>query len=245
MLGLLSMGCIGPIAGVPAIVLGSIARRDIDRSNGHLRGRAIAAGGIVSGLFGTGLGVVLVLWFIGAALVPEPPESRATIRRPAPVAASAAPPDQAPPASVSPPPVPSGTHAYGSLEVVDLDRSRPLRAQLGEIVRRSRGRTVLVQTYVNGSPACAAIAAALPDKRMQGALANVTLVRVDVEEYENELRKMKVETRTAPWFYKLDARGNPTDAISAEAWEANVPENMAPVLGKFVHRAKPARRPRR
>ena len=64
-LGLLSMGCIGPIAGVPAIILGSIARRDIDRSNGQLGGRAVAAGGIVSGLFGTGLGVVLVhicLW---------------------------------------------------------------------------------------------------------------------------------------------------------------------------------------
>ena len=244
-LGLLSMGCIGPIAGIPAIVLGSIARRDIDRSNGQLGGRAIAAGGIVSGLFGTGLGVVLVLWFAGAALAPEMPESRATIKRPAPVAASAAEPDEPSPASVSPPPVPSGTRAYGSLEVVDLDRSRPLRAQLAEIVKQSRGRTVVLQTYVKASPACAAVAAALPDKRMQGALANVTLVRVDVDEYDNELRKMKVETRTPPWFYKLDARGNPTDAISADAWEANVPENMAPVLRKFVHPTKAKARPRR
>ncbi|MDF2695512.1 MAG: hypothetical protein K0S65_3895, partial [Labilithrix sp.] len=33
-LGILSMGCAGPVTGVPAIILGSIARRDIERSNG-------------------------------------------------------------------------------------------------------------------------------------------------------------------------------------------------------------------
>lgn len=241
-LGLLSMGCAGPVAGVPAIILGSIARRDIDRSNGHLGGRAIAAGGIVSGLFGTGLGVVLVLWFVGAAITPETPASTAAITQPTPVPTLAAAPDEPPPMLVAPPPVPSGTRSYGSLEVVDLDESRPLRAQLAEIVKRSRGRTVVLQTYVRWSPACTAVAAALPDRRMQGALANVTLVRVDIDEYDSELHKMKIETTTAPWFYKLDAKGNPTDAISADAWDANVPENMAPVLGKFVRPSTPKRR---
>ena len=77
---------------------------------------------------------------------------------------------------------------------------------------------------------------------MQRALANVTLVRVDVEEYERDLRSMSVETRSAPWFYRLDGKGDPTDAISAAAWDAHSPENMAPVLGRFVH--KPARRKR-
>jgi hypothetical protein len=135
--------------------------------------------------------------------------------------------------------------------VVDLDDSRPLRAQLGEIVQRARAadhaRTVVLQTYVTSSSACDAVDAALPDKRMQGALANVTLVRVDIEEYRNELRSMKVETHSAPWFYKLDGRGETTaDAISGAAWEANLPENMAPVLGKFVHhRTSPTRRHKR
>ena len=242
MLGLLSMGCAGPVAGVPAIVLGSIARRDIDRSNGRLAGRAIAAGGVVSGLFGTGLGIVIVLWFVGAAIAPEAPASTAAITQPTPVPTLAASLEEPPPVIVAPPPLPSGTRSYGTLEVVDLDGSRPLRTQLTEIVKRSRGRTVVLQTYVRWSPACAAVAAALPDKRMQRALANVTLVRVDVDEYDSELDKMKIETTTAPWFYKLDAKGNPTDAISGDAWGADVPENMAPVLRKFVHRSTPKKR---
>jgi hypothetical protein len=47
---------------------------------------------------------------------------------------------------------------------------------------------------------------------------------------------MRVETRSAPWFYRLDALGRPMDALSADAWDDNLPENMAPVLGAFVRR---------
>jgi hypothetical protein len=76
---------------------------------------------------------------------------------------------------------------------------------------------------------------------MGRTLPNVTIVRVDIEEYQRDLGAMKVETRTAPWFYRLDAKGDPTDALSAENWET--PENMAPLLGRFVRRA-PNRRGR-
>lgn len=237
-LGLVSLGCVGPLAGLPAIVLGSLARRDIDRSRGTLTGRAVAAGGIVSGLFGTGLGVVLALWAMGAAFAPETDEDAP----PAISAATAAAPEPAPALATAPAPAKSGAHTYGSLEVIDLDESRSLHAQLVEIVSRSRGRTVLLQTNAKASAACAAVAAALPDERMRRALADVTLVRVDIDEYETELAQMKVVTTTTPWFYKLDAKGEPTDAISADAWGADDPENMAPALGKFVHRASQRRR---
>jgi hypothetical protein len=243
-LGLSSLACIGVVAGLPAIVLGALARRDIDRSNGTLQGRALAVAGIISGLFGTGLGVVMLLWLMGAAFAPSTTADRDSALRTqkmtlnAPEGAEGKPTSDQPPVTAPSPSVPSGTRSYGSLEVVDLDASRPLRAQLGEIVRRARGRTVVLQTVVRSSSACLAVAAALPDTRMQRALANVTLVRVDVDEYDRELGAMKVETKSAPWFYKLDTKGEPTtDAISADAWEANLPENMAPVLGKFVHRA--------
>ncbi|MBX3207078.1 MAG: DUF4190 domain-containing protein [Labilithrix sp.] len=237
-LGLLSIGCVGPVAGLPAIILGSRARRDIDRSNGALTGRAIAAAGVVSGLFGTGLGVVLALWAIGAVFDPDMTDE------PLPAAGPAleAPADPPPTFTARPAPTTSGAHTYGSLEVIDLDDSRGLHAQLAEIVQRSRGRTVVLQTNARGSAACAAVAAALPDERMRGALADVTLVRVDVDEYESELQEMRVVTTAAPWFYKLDAKGQPTDAMSGDAWGADLPENMAPVLGKFVHRAAPRRR---
>lgn len=238
-LGLLSLTCFGALTGLPAMILGALARRDIDRSLGTLSGRGLAAGGIVSGLFGTGAGVVVFLWLLGAAFAPEPAKGQMVAVAP-PATMIEEPPVVAP----SPPETyRAGTRWYGSFEVVDLDPSRGLRSQIAEIVRRSRGRTVVLQTVAQSSSACAAVAAALPDARMQRALANVTLIRVDIDEYDRELASMKIETTTAPWFYKLDEQGRPTDAISADAWGANI-DNMAPILGKFVHRTTPSRRHR-
>jgi hypothetical protein len=75
LLGLSSVLCLGAVTGLPAVVLGALARKDIDRSSGTLTGRGIAAGGIVSGLFGTGLGFVMLLFVLGGML--ERPQSAA------------------------------------------------------------------------------------------------------------------------------------------------------------------------
>jgi hypothetical protein len=224
-LGLLSMSCMGLFAGIPAIVLGSMSRKEIDRSQGALTGRGIAAGGIVTGLFGTGLSLVVLVALLGGVL-----EATQT---PAPRSES--------PLRV---PVAAGTRSYGSLDVVDLDATTVLGKQLSDIskVATGKGRTVILQTYVRSSSECAEVAAALPDPRMQRALANVTLVRVDIDAFEDELRTMRVDTESVPWFYKLDGTGRPTDAISADEWDANSPENMAPVLGDFARGALGARR---
>src|SRR5262245_54218669 len=66
-LGLSSMACLGAFTGIPAIVLGALARKEIDRSGGQLTGSNIAAFGIVTGLFGTGLSIVLGLMMVGGA----------------------------------------------------------------------------------------------------------------------------------------------------------------------------------
>ncbi len=214
-LGIASMTCLGFVTGLPAIVLGALARRDIDRSGGALAGANVAAAGIVSGIFGTGLSLVLSVFVLASVLQSTRAET-ADVPVRVPVAA--------------------GTRSYGSLDVVDVDEARPLHAQLVELARRNAGtgRTVLLQTYVRSSPECAQVAASLPDSQMQRALANVTLVRVDVEAFEDELEEMRVETDTVPWFYKLDSASRPTDAISADEWDDNVPENMAPVLAGFA-----------
>jgi hypothetical protein len=224
-LGLMSVTCMGLFAGIPAIVLGAMSRKEIDRSQGALTGRGLAAGGMVTGLFGTGLSLVLFVALLGGAIETiKPPEPRSESPLRVPVAA--------------------GTRSYGSLEVVDLDTQRTLKAQLVEISRTAtgKGRAVILQTYVRSSRECAEVASALPDPRMQGALANVTLVRVDIDAFESELTAMRVDTQSAPWFYKLDGNGRPTDAISADEWDENVPENMAPVLGDFARGALGARR---
>jgi hypothetical protein len=224
-LGLMSVTCMGLFAGIPAIVLGAMSRKEIDRSQGALTGRRLAAGGMVAGLFGTGLSLVLFVALLGGAIETmkaTEPRSESPLRVP----------------------VAAGTRSYGSLDVVDLDTQRALKAQLAEIARTatSKGRTVMLQTYVHSSRECAEVAAALPDPRMHGALANVTLIRVDIDAFEGELKAMHVDTASAPWFYKLDGNARPTDAISADEWDENVPENMAPVLGDFTRGALGARR---
>jgi hypothetical protein len=209
--------CLGAITGLPAIILGSMARRDIDRSQGRLSGSGMAAGGIMAGLFGTGLGLVILMSVLGGAFELAKEE----------------------PGPAAPPvPVASGTRSYGSLDVVDLDESKPLRIQLAEAADRSPGKTLVLQTYARTSPECARIAVSLSDRRMQHALANVTLVRVDVERFAPELRAMRVETETHPWFYKLDAHAMPVHGISRSAWGESVPEKRAPVLARFVWAAR-------
>ncbi len=225
LLGVLSMTCLGFLAGIPAIVLGAMSRKEIDRSQGALSGRGIAAGGIVTGLFGTGISLVVLVTLLSSAVESaNPPEPRTESPLRVPVAA--------------------GTRSYGSLDVIDLDSRATLKSQLGDIVRTAsaRKRIVMLQTYVRSSKECAEVAAALPDTRMQKALTNVTLVRVDIDAFEDELKDMRVETESAPWFYKLDANARATDAISADEWDANIPENMAPILQDFAKGALGARR---
>ena len=60
--------CLGALTGIPAIILGSLARRDIDRSDGTLTGRGLAAAGITSGLLGTGFGLVLAISLLSGGL---------------------------------------------------------------------------------------------------------------------------------------------------------------------------------
>jgi hypothetical protein len=223
-LGVMSVTCLGLFAGIPAIVLGAMSRKEIDRSQGALTGRGIAAGGIVTGLFGTGLSLVILVALLGGALERAHPAE--------------------PTAQSSRVPVAAGTRSYGSLDVVDLEANANLDKQLAVITKTAagKGRTVILQTYVRSSKECAEVAAALPDPRMQRALANVTLVRVDIDTFEEELKAMRVDTEAAPWFYKLDGSAHPTDAISADEWDANIPENMAPVLGDFARGALGSRR---
>ncbi len=227
-LGVLSMTCLGFLAGIPAIVIGAMSRKEIDQSQGKLSGRGIAAGGIVTGLFGTGISLIVVVTLLSGAIEAVNPGDPTTPRTESPLRV----------------PLAAGTRSYGSLDVVDLDTKRKLKTQLAEIAKAAsaKNRTVMLQTYVRSSKECAEVAAALPDTRMQRALTNVTLIRVDIDAFKGELEAMRVETDSAPWFYKLDENARPTDAISADEWDANTPENMSPVLGGFARGVLGARR---
>lgn len=61
-LGIVGLLCCGLITGIPALVLGRVAQKEIDASGGSQQGRGMATAGLV-------LGVIAVAWSIIAALL--------------------------------------------------------------------------------------------------------------------------------------------------------------------------------
>jgi hypothetical protein len=219
---------VGLTLGVPAIVLGALAHRDMRRQaavSGGATGGGLATAGILLGSFGS---LLFFGWLAVVMLV---------IFSPAPQTAQTAHPDDPPadePAATSEPAV--GVHGHAS--IVDLHPAGgTLRAQLSNEVSSARraGEAVLVETSASACEPCGEIAEAMPEPSVQQALSKVRLLRVDVAEFRPELAGLRMNEPTVPWFYVLDSRGQPRDAISADEWDDNVADNIAPVLEAFVH----------
>lgn len=207
--------------GIPAIILGALAHRDIRASGRSARGGGFATAGIILGSIGSTVffgwvGIVAYSMFaadpIPAAHMPAAPAA------PAPAVVSS-----------------TGHPARGS--VVELHPSAgALHAQLiSQTSSAARaGESVLVETSVSSCEPCSEIERAVTDPAVLSALSKVRLLRIDVREFRAELAGLRMNEPTVPWFYLLDTRGQPRDAISADEWDDNDAENIAPVLGAFV-----------
>lgn len=64
-LGVLSLTCLGFLSGIPAMLLGRSAGREIAASGGRLGGDGIATAGFVTGLVGTLLSALALLALVG------------------------------------------------------------------------------------------------------------------------------------------------------------------------------------
>jgi Domain of unknown function (DUF4190) len=64
-LGVVSMVCFGFLTGIPAIIVGIRARKEIRLSHGRTSGDGLALGGIITGIIGTLLGIAAVALVIG------------------------------------------------------------------------------------------------------------------------------------------------------------------------------------
>jgi hypothetical protein len=218
--------------GIPAIVFGTLAHRDIRRSDGLSGGRGMATTGIVLGALGVLMFIgwigFLVFTVIGAKSAVAPPPSPPSL---APTVATAAP--------VTPP------GGWGRIHVVDLHASTaPLRSQLADEVTSAKtaGETVLVETTAAACAACTEIARAMREPALQAVLGSVRLVRLDVREVGGALPALGMKEPALPWFYVIDAHGDVRDGISADEWDDNDAENVAPVLDAFLHGKLRARR---
>jgi len=245
-LGILSIVLCG-LTGIPAIVLGFSAKGDIQRSGGMIGGAGLATGGIVTGIIGTFTTVAAIAMFVvsiiaGAHSVTSsssgsgPSGSPGSSHHPSHAPRSTGGGHAAAPAGTVH--APSAPVTFGSTRVMDLDPDAKdtFHKQLADEVKRAQAakQTVIVMTSAKWCTVCREFEDAMTDARMQSALANVSIVRVDIDDFDAELKSEGMLEATLPWFYKIDATLKPIDAISAGEWDENIPENMAPVLKSFV-----------
>jgi thiol-disulfide isomerase/thioredoxin len=245
-LGALSVFCFGPLTGIPAIIVGVLSRKSIAAANGTKTGGGLAMTGIVAGVASIVLtaSAVAAIALAGASAShdarddeqafagdtdetegdsedegDEAQEGLGVRPRRGAVAAE------------------TSVEKIDALEVVDLHPgSGALRDQLVAQLARSQAskRTMLVQTTAEWCKPCQEINDSLEDSRMNRALANVSLVRVDIDEFGDELKPLRLPATSVPWFVLLGADLKLKDAISAGEWDDNIPANMAPVLSKFL-----------
>lgn len=141
--------------------------------------------------------------------------------------------------------VPEKTSEFmaGSIRVVEMGFGEPsLKDALirEQAAAKKENKDILVMTTRGGCQPCASVVAALPDSRMQEALAKFQIVRVDVEVFKEELIKLHYDSNTLAGFFLLaptrdgSTDGTPKDGINSGEWGADVAENVAPVLRSFV-----------
>jgi hypothetical protein len=235
-LSLLGTFCwLGLPLGIPAVIFGALAHRDIRRSEGMSGGRGMATTGIVLG----SLGSFFFLTYVGFMIFAVVSSSSAPVA----TAATATPPVLPPPTATAASTAPPG--GWGRIHVVELHASTtPLRTQLADEVKAAKaaGETVLVETTSRSCVACTEIARAMREPDLQTTLASVRLVHVDVDELSREIAALGMKEAALPWFYLLDAHGGARDAISADEWDDNEADEIAPVLEAFLDGKLRARR---
>jgi hypothetical protein len=230
------------VAGLAAIALGAVAISEIKRADGRLHGFGTAAAGMVLGaLHLAGSVVMLALFVTSAAMAPGPHSP------PPPVSPS--PPSTSPPPSatrVVNPEQPGGrtleaqtrVTKFGGVTLVD---PAPGATTLAALLREERAHAdaenakLLVWISSPELAPCNGVGVALRDGRMQKALAGTRILRLNVNDYYVELSRVGLPVKVLPGFALMSPEGRPLDYVNGGEWDADVPENIIPVLGNFIH----------
>ncbi len=211
--------CTGALAGVPAIILGAIALREINRPESQVEGRGLAIGGIVIGAIST---FVTLAWF-GMILFAIPKTF----------------------GGLTPPIIPTAYTApnveqeyVGTVEVHRAQGPNLTTILVDEsTTAHALGRVLVVQTTgIASCPrACLEVRRALNGAAMQTLFTSqAMLLEVSLERYQSELEKLGIPTYAAPMFFLVNTDGTVQDLISADEWDENTASNMAPVLEAFA-----------
>jgi hypothetical protein len=249
------------IAGIGAVVLGVVAVNEIKRSEGRQHGQGLAIAGIVLGalhLLALTLGLAAMFVFSAhpTAFFSHPPvrAPRVTPFLPPKVPSTASPTPATGERRGAANREPSTkTTTLGKLTLVDpggeVGELIPLLAAQQRLAESEHQKLVLWVTATDCTP-CNGVSVALGNRRLQEALAGVRVVRVDAVDFHVELAKIGVPIDAMPGFALLGTDNTPIDYVNGGEWDADIPENIAPVLGSFVRgtyrtRRNPWRGPRR
>jgi hypothetical protein len=230
------------IAGVTAIVLGFVALSEIKRSEGRLHGDGAAIAGIVLGVLHIG-GLV-----IGVGLLIASHAGSKSVHV-APGYVPPAPAVRAPPTPAAPlrnPEQPGGKTAdaatratrFGGVTLVDPGAGAgTLATILSEEQARADAEHQKLLVFVSSPEfsSCNGVSVALRDARLQKALTGVRILRLNVNDYAVELARLGIPVDVFPGFALVTPEGRPLDYVNGGEWDADVPENIAPVLGNFIH----------
>lgn len=108
------------------------------------------------------------------------------------------------------------------------------------------GQRLLLWLVVPECKPCAAFEAALATSDVQQALAKARLVRLNATDFGAELGRVGIPVDAFPGFALVGPNGYAVDYLHGGEWDADIPQNIAPVLKSFVdgtyaHRRSPWR----
>jgi hypothetical protein len=129
------------------------------------------------------------------------------------------------------------TNEIGKITVVDLGigEASLKAAVVRELTTaKAAGEDVLVMTCVKAPGPCLDVEKSLSDPLLQTALEKIRVVRINIEVFRDDIAKLGLQVDPYPVYALFTADGTPRDAIDGGEWEADIPENIAPVLGPFV-----------
>jgi hypothetical protein len=129
------------------------------------------------------------------------------------------------------------TLSFGELTLVDPGTET---RSLSAILERERAHAAELKQrlvlFVVGSDCqpCNGVGVALRDTRVQRALRGVRLVRVEGREFAVELERSGIPADVVPGFALISDDGRTLDYVNGGEWDADIPENIAPVLRDFI-----------
>jgi Domain of unknown function (DUF4190) len=225
---------VGFLFGIPAVILGILARQAVSKSQGEIGGGGLAIAGAITGGIGTLFSLFEIALVVGMfAFAGVASHSPPSMSGPFPTA------PPAPKAMVSGAP----SSGLASAHVRFLSPSDgSLEDQLEEAYAEAGKLRLVAVTAAAWSKESIDVVSAVDDAELQAVLATYEVVGVDVDMFKSELARAGMDRPGVPWFFVVGSSGAAIDALSADEWGDNDAHTIAPVLRAFLGRAHTGRR---